>query len=284
MYLIVSKRALNDAGTTYEMVIEAPLVAKRCRAGQFVVLRLDEYGERIPLTIAYYDRAAGTITVMFQPTGATTNMLKLLEPGERLSDVAGPMGRPTETAGLRTAAVLGGGVGCAIAYPVAKELHRCGIEVDMIAGFRSKNIIVLEREMEQVCTNLYMCTDDGSYGFHGFTTQKLEELIRGGRKYDTIFALGPTPMMKFACIATKPYNVRTIVSLNPIMIDATGMCGCCRVTVGGETKFACVDGPEFDGHLVDWDELIARNSFYKEEEAEKAGHVCRLTGGVRHAE
>ena len=282
MYKIVSKRVLNAAGTTTEMVIEAPLVARKCKAGQFIIFRLDEKGERVPLTIADYDREKGTVTIMFQPAGKTTQMLNLMEPGDYLADFVGPLGKPTEMEGLKRVAVVGGGVGCAIAYPVAKGMHEHGIEVDMIAGFRNKDIVILEDEMRAGCTNLYMCTDDGSYGWKGFTTDKLKELIESGREYDEVVAIGPTIMMKFTCLATKPYGIKTVVSLNPIMIDGTGMCGGCRVTVNGETKFACVDGPEFDGHLVDWDELLRRNSIYKEEETEAKNHICRITGGVRH--
>lgn len=282
MYKIVSKRVLNTAGTTTEMVIEAPLVAKKCKAGQFIIFRLDELGERVPLTVADYDREKGTVTIMFQPAGKSTQMLNLMEPGDYIADFVGPLGRPTEMEGLRRVAVVGGGVGCAIAYPVAKGMHEHGIEVDMIAGFRSKDIVILEDEMRAGCTNLHLCTDDGSYGWKGFTTDKLKELIESGRDYDEVVAIGPTVMMKFVCLATKPYGIKTVVSLNPIMIDGTGMCGGCRVTVGGETKFACVDGPEFDGHLVDWDELLKRNSIYKEEETEQKNHICRITGGVRH--
>lgn len=283
MYKIVSKRTLNEAGTTTEMVIEAPLVAKKATAGQFIILRLDEYGERVPLTIADYDREKGTVTIMFQPAGKTTHMLDLMEVGDYLADFVGPLGKPTAMEGLKRVAVVGGGVGCAIAYPVAKGMHEHGIEVDMIAGFRSKDIVILEDEMRAGCTNLYITTDDGSYGEKGFTTDKLKELIESGRGYDEVVAIGPTIMMKFVCVATEPYGIRTVVSLNPIMVDGTGMCGGCRVTVGGETKFACVDGPEFDGHQVDWDELLSRNAFYKEAETEDAKHICRITGGVRHA-
>ncbi len=282
MYKIVSKRVLNAAGTTTEIVVEAPLVARKCKAGQFIIFRLDELGERVPLTIADYDREKGTVTIMFQPAGKSTQMLNLMEPGDYIADFVGPLGKPTEMEGLKRVAVVGGGVGCAIAYPVAKGMHEHGIEVDMIAGFRTKDIVILEDEMRAGCTNLHLCTDDGSYGWKGFTTDKLKELIESGREYDEVVAIGPTIMMKFVCVATKPYGVKTIVSLNPIMIDGTGMCGGCRVTVGGETKFACVDGPEFDGHLVDWDELLKRNSIYKEEETEQKNHVCRITGGVRH--
>ncbi|MBQ4040477.1 MAG: sulfide/dihydroorotate dehydrogenase-like FAD/NAD-binding protein [Oscillospiraceae bacterium] len=281
MYKIISKRYLNKAATTMEMVVEAPLVSRKCKAGQFIIFRLDEYGERVPLTIADYDREKGTVTIMFQPVGRSTQMLAELEAGDSILDFVGPLGKPTEVEGLKRVAVLGGGVGCAIAYPVAKAMFENGVEVDMIAGFRNEDIVILEDEMKKSCTNLYITTDDGSYGEKGFVTDKLKSLIDSGREYDEVFAIGPAMMMKFACLATKPYGIKTIVSLNPIMIDGTGMCGGCRVTVGGKTKFACVDGPEFDGHEVDWDELIRRNAFYKEEEAEEKEHVCHLTGGVR---
>ena len=280
MYKIVNKRRLNQTVTLLE--VEAPLVARKCKAGQFIIFRIDEQGERVPLTIADYNRETGTVTIMFQPVGQSTKMLDLLEEGDFISDFVGPLGKPTEMEGLKRVAVVGGGVGCAIAYPVAKGMHEAGIQVDMIAGFRSKDIVILEDEMRAGCTNLYMMTDDGTYGEKGFTTDKLKALLDSGEKYDEIVAIGPAIMMKFVCVATEPYGIRTVVSLNPIMVDGTGMCGCCRVTVGGETKFACVDGPEFDGHLVDWDELLKRNSFYKDEEAEANNHVCRLTGGVRH--
>ena len=279
MYRIVSKRFLNEAKNTIEMVVEAPLVAKKCLAGQFIIFRIDEFGERVPLTIADYDREKGTVTIMFQPVGVSTKMLAALNEGDSIQDFAGPLGKPSETAGFRRVAVVGGGVGCAIAYPVAKAIHETGAEVDIIAGFRNKDIVMLEDEMRASCTNLYITTDDGSYGEKGFTTNKLKALIDSGVQYDEVVAIGPGMMMKFVCEVTKPYGIKTIVSLNPIMIDGTGMCGGCRVTVGGKTKFACVDGPEFDGHEVDWDELIKRNAFYKEEEA---AHTCRLTGGVRH--
>jgi len=282
MYKIVKKRVLNAAGTTTEMVIEAPLVARKAKAGQFIIFRLDELGERVPLTIADYDREKGTVTIMFQPAGKSTQMLNLMEEGDYIADFVGPLGRPTDMEGLKRVAVVGGGVGCAIAYPVAKGMKEAGIEVDMIAGFRTKDIVILEDEMRAGCTNLHLCTDDGSYGWKGFTTDKLKELIESGRDYDEVVAIGPTIMMKFVCKATEPYGIKTVVSLNPIMIDGTGMCGGCRVTVGGETKFACVDGPEFDGHLVDWDELLNRNAFYRDEETEAKQHVCRITGGVRH--
>lgn len=283
MYKIVKKRVLNEAGTTLEMVVEAPLAARKCLAGQFIIFRLDEFGERIPLTIADYDRERGTVTIMFQPVGRSTIMLSELNEGDSILDFVGPLGKPTRMEGLKRVAVVGGGVGCAIAYPVAKAMHANGVEVDMIAGFRSKNIVMLENEMRANSTNLYITTDDGSYGEKGFVTDKLKALIESGREYDEVVAIGPGVMMKYISLATKPYGIKTVVSLNPIMIDGTGMCGGCRVSVGGETKFACVDGPEFDGHLVDWDELLRRGAFYREEEIAQKEHVCRLTGGVRHA-
>lgn len=283
MYKIIRKRLLNSAGTTIEMVVEAPLVAKKCLAGQFIIFRLDEYGERVPLTIADYDRQQGTVTIMFQPVGRSTAMLGDLNEGDFILDFVGPLGKPTAMEGIKRVAVVGGGVGCAIAYPVAKAMHEKGIEVDMIAGFRSKDIVMLEDEMRNASTNLYITTDDGSYGIKGFTTDKLKELIEAGRSYDRVVAIGPGMMMKFVCKTTEPYGIETVVSLNPIMVDGTGMCGGCRVTVDGKTKFACVDGPEFDGHQVDWDELLKRGAFYKDEETNQKDHVCHLTGGVRHA-
>ena len=277
MYKIIRKRYLNPAQNTIEMVVEAPLVARKCLAGQFIIFRTHELGERIPLTIADYDRKAGTVTIMFQPIGVSTARLAALNEGEYILDFAGPLGKPSEIEGLRRVAVVGGGVGCAIAYPVAKAIHQTGAEVDIIAGFRNKDIVMLEDEMKDACKNLYITTDDGSYGEKGFTTTKLKSLIDAGNAYDEVIAIGPAMMMKFVCDVTKPYGIKTVVSLNPIMIDGTGMCGGCRVTVGGKTRFACVDGPEFDGHEVDWDELIKRNAFYREEE-----HACRMTGGPRH--
>ena len=279
MFKIVKKRSLNDTVTL--MSIEAPLVARKCKAGQFIIFRIDEFGERVPLTIADYDRDKGTVTIIFQPVGQSTMMLNNLAEGDYISDFAGPLGKPTEMEGIKRVLVVGGGVGCAIAYPVAKGMHDAGIDVSMIAGFKNKDFVILEDEMRAGSTNLYVTTDDGSYGEKGFTTDKLTALLDSGEKYDEVVAIGPAIMMKFVCVATKPYGVRTVVSLNPIMVDGTGMCGCCRVTVGGETKFACVDGPEFDGQLVDWDELLKRNNFYRDHEAKAIEHVCRLTGGVR---
>lgn len=265
------------------MVIDAPLIAKKAKAGQFIILRTDEFGERIPLTIADYDADNGTITIIFQKIGRSTIQLGLMEEGDYILDVVGPLGVATKFEdGIKRVAVIGGGVGCAIAYPQAKALFNAGVEVDVIAGFRNKDIVILEDEMKAVSNNLYITTDDGSYGTKGFVTTKLQELIDSGANYDCVIAIGPIPMMKFVCNVTKPYGIKTIVSLNPIMIDGTGMCGGCRVTVGGKIKYACVDGPDFDGHEVDFDELIRRNSAYKEAEEHGRTHVCRLTGGVRH--
>lgn len=266
------------------MELDAPLIAKKAQAGQFIIFRTDEMGERVPLTIADYDRDKGTITIIFQKVGKSTMQLGLMEEGDSILDVVGPLGVPTHFGeGIKRAAVIGGGVGCAIAYPQAKALHNMGVDVDVIAGFRSKDIVILEDEMRAVASNLYITTDDGTYGTKGFVTNKLQELIDSGANYDVVIAIGPVPMMKFVCAVTKPYNIKTIVSLNPIMIDGTGMCGGCRVTVGGKVKYACVDGPDFDGFEVDFDELMRRNSAYRDDEAESKNHICRLTGGVRHA-
>lgn len=285
MYKIVKKRALNDTVTLME--IEAPHITKKAKAGQFIIFRVDERGERVPLTIADYDREKGTVTIIFQIVGASTKLLNTLGEGDSLLDFVGPLGQPTHVGPeVKRVCVIGGGVGTAIAYPQAKALHAAGLEVDMIAGFRSKEIVILEEEMKAVTDHLYLMTDDGSYGEKGLVTQKLEELIKAGNPYDLVIAIGPVIMMKFVAAATKPYGIKTLVSLNPIMVDGTGMCGGCRVRVGGQTKFACVDGPDFDGHEVDFDELMKRNSFYKEREMadrEDPAHICRLTGGKRHA-
>ena len=276
MVKIVRKKVLNPSVTLLE--VEAPLIAKKARAGQFIILRLDEQGERIPLTIADYDREKGTVTIIFQKVGLTTELLADLNEGDSIKDFVGPLGLPTELPeGARRICVVGGGVGCAIAYPQAKSCHAAGLEVDVIAGFRSKNIVILEDEFKSVSDHCYIMTDDGSYGEQGFVTVKLKELIDSGVKYDAVIAIGPIPMMKFVSLTTKPYGIKTIVSLNPIMVDGTGMCGGCRVTVGGKIKFACVDGPDFDGHQVDFDELMNRNSVYKKEEADLAEkHICRM--------
>ena len=277
MFRIVRKERLNQAVVLFE--IEAPFIAAKARAGQFVIVRANEQGERVPFTIADYDAERGTITIIIQVIGGTTMELDRLGVGDCIRDVAGPLGMATEYGDARRVAVVGGGVGCAIAYPQAKELTKLGAEVDMIAGFRNKDIIILENEMRAVSKQLHICTDDGSYGTKGFVTDKLEELINSGKKFDLVIAIGPVIMMKFICAVTKKYGIKTIVSLNPIMIDGTGMCGCCRVTVGGKVRYACVEGPDFDGHQVDFDELIRRNGAYKEHEKD---HVCRLTGGVRN--
>ncbi len=282
MFKILRKRELNSQVTL--MVIDAPLIAKKALAGQFIIFRIDEKGERVPLTVADYDRDAGTVTIIFQKVGRSTMLLGELNEGDYILDVVGPLGVPTEIPeGAKKVAVIGGGVGCAIAYPQAKALYNAGVEVDVIAGFRNKDIVILEDEMRAVSKNLYVTTDDGSYGTKGFVTDKLKELIDAGNKYDCVIAIGPVPMMKFVCAVIKPYGIKTIVSLNPIMIDGTGMCGGCRVRVGGKIKYACVDGPDFDGHEVDFDELMHRNSAYREQEQHDREHICRITGGVRHA-
>jgi ferredoxin--NADP+ reductase len=272
MFKIVRKRELNPFVTW--MDIEAPLIARKARAGQFIILRVNETGERIPLTIADHDAGKGTVTIIFQKAGGTTSLLGTLNEGDSILDFVGPLGRATEVEGHRKVAVVGGGVGCAIAYPEAKAFHEAGAEVDMIAGFRNRDILMLEEEMEAVSGNLFVMTDDGSNGNKGFVTVKLKELLDAGAGYDLVIAIGPLPMMRAVANLTKEYGIKTIVSMNPIMIDGTGMCGGCRLTVGGEVKFACVDGPEFDAHQIDWDEAMRRLSQYKQEE-----HDCRLTRG-----
>ena len=277
MYRIVEKRVLNEQVTL--MKIEAPYIAAKVDAGQFIIYRVDEKGERVPLTVADSDKEAGTITIIFQAVGGSTQKLASLNEGDSILDVVGPLGTATEyEKGIKRVAVVGGGVGCAIAYPQAKKLYNMGVYVDLIAGFRNKDIVIIEEEMKNACNELHICTDDGSYGYHGFVTNKLQELIDGGAKYDEVIAIGPVPMMKFVCKVTEPYGIKTIVSLNPIMVDGTGMCGGCRVTVDGKIKYACVDGPDFDGHKVDFDELMRRNGTYKTQEK---AHVCNLTGEVR---
>ena len=282
MAKILHKEVLNDSVTLLE--VDAPLVARKALAGQFIILRIDEEGERIPLTIADYDREKGSVTIIFQKVGLTTQLLGDLEVGDEIRDFVGPLGLPTEIgAAVKRVCVVGGGVGCAIAYPQAKSLHNAGIAVDVIAGLRSKDIVILEEEFRAVCDNLYLTTDDGSYGEKGFVTDKLGSLIDAGNRYDLVIAIGPIPMMKFVSKTTEPYGIKTLVSLNPIMVDGTGMCGGCRVTVGGKVKFACVDGPDFDGHQVDFDELMNRNSLYRErEEREKDRHACRMEQ-LKHA-
>ena len=274
MYRIVKKRVLNP--TVSLMEVEAPLVARKAEPGQFIILRVDENGERIPLTIADYDRERGTVTIIFQIVGATTEKLNHKEEGDYLQDFVGPLGKATETEGLKRVAVIGGGVGTAIAYPVAKKLHDVGCHVDLIVGFRNKDLIILEDEFRAASTNFIIGTDDGSYGKKALVTDLLREQIEAGAQYDRVIAIGPVIMMKFVCQLTKEYNIPTVVSMNPIMIDGTGMCGGCRLTVGGETKFACVDGPEFDGHLVDFDEAMARGAMYKDFERHAYEETCNL--------
>ncbi len=285
MFKIAEKFPLNESKTIFRVSIEAPLIARAAKPGQFAIFRLDEFGERFPLTIADYDPEKGTVSFNFQPAGKSTQMFSLMEEGDYIADIVGPLGRPAEIdPNAKRICVVGGGTGCAINYPVAKELKRLGIGVDMICGFRSKDIVIMEDEFRAACDNLYICTDDGSYGEAGFVTNKLKSLLEAGEQYDSVLTCGPVIMMKFVAEVTRPYGIRTTASLNPIMIDGTGMCGGCRLSVGGERKFACVDGPEFDAHLVDWDGLLERNNFYLDEEGEENEHVCRITGGVRRGE
>lgn len=274
MYKIVSKQVLNP--TVTKMEIEAPLIAKKAQPGQFIILRTDENGERIPLTVADYDREKGTVTIIFQIVGATTNQLNSFNEGDYIHDFVGPLGKPTETEGLKKVAVVGGGVGCAIAFPIAKKLHEMGVEVHSVVGFRNKDLVILEDDFKNNSNVFKLMTDDGSYGEKGLVTNALEELIKEGNQYDEVITIGPLIMMKFVCQLTKKYDVKTIVSMNPIMIDGTGMCGGCRLTVGGETKFACVDGPDFDGHLVDFDEAMKRGQMYKEFERHAYEESCNL--------
>ncbi len=278
MYKILRKQQLNPTVTLME--IYAPQVARKAEPGQFIILRTDENGERIPLTIADFDREKGSVTIIFQLVGATTTELGQMEVGECLQDFAGPLGTPTHTQGLKKVAVVGGGVGCAIAYPVAKKLFQQGTEVHSIVGFRCRDLVILEEEFRAVSKVMRFMTDDGSYGAKGLVTDALKELIESGEQYDEVIAIGPIIMMKFVSLLTKQYNIKTVVSMNPIMIDGTGMCGCCRLIVDGETRFACVDGPDFDGHLVDFDSLMKRNGTYREFEQKKLREAnCRLMGG-----
>ena len=276
MFKILKKESLCPS--VMRMVVKAPLIAAKAQAGQFVILRVAEDGERIPLTVADYDRVDGTITIVFQIVGATTLALSRLEAGECLQDFVGPLGRATEVAGLKKVAVIGGGVGTAIAYPVAKELHEQGAEVHCVVGYRNRDLVILKEEFSAVSDRLITLTDDGSYGEKGLVTDALRRLIEAGECYDEVIAIGPLPMMKFVSLLTKEYGIKTIVSMNPIMIDGTGMCGGCRLTVGGQTRFACVDGPEFDGHLVDFDEAMNRSGFYREQERHAYERTCNLFG------
>ena len=274
MYRIVKKEALKPTVTLYE--IEAPMVAKKAEPGQFIILRVDENGERIPITIHDFDREKGTVTIIVQTIGATTEKLRHKAEGEYIQDFVGPLGRPTETEGKKKVCVVGGGVGCAIAYPVLKKFHDCGAEVHAVVGFKNKDLVILEDKFRAASSVLKLMTDDGSYGEKGLVTDALKELIDAGNQYDEIFAIGPAIMMKFVSKATEPYGIPTTVSMSPIMVDGTGMCGGCRLTVGGETKFACVDGPDFDGHKVDWDESLKRGKMYFDWERHKYEETCNL--------
>ena len=274
MYEILKKEKLNPAVTLME--IKAPLVARKAEPGQFVILRVDETGERIPLTIVDYDRENGSVTIIFQVVGATTLKLDRLEKGDFLRDFAGPLGKPTETEGLRKVAVVGGGLGSAIAYPVAKKLHAGGCEVHVICGFRSQDLVILEKELKAVSSRYILMSDDGTAGEKGLVTEALEKLILAGETYDRVIAIGPAIMMKFVSLLTKKYGVKTVVSMNPIMIDGTGMCGGCRLVVGGEAKFACVDGPDFDGHLVDFDAAMRKGAEYAAFEKRAYEKNCNL--------
>ncbi|MBQ3181142.1 MAG: sulfide/dihydroorotate dehydrogenase-like FAD/NAD-binding protein [Clostridia bacterium] len=274
MFKIIEKKELNPTVTL--MKIKAPLVAKKAEPGQFIILRVDKYGERIPLTIADYDRNDGTITIIFQVVGATTKALNKKCEGDCICDFVGPLGRATHTEGLKKVAVVGGGVGCAICYPIAKKLHEQGSIVHSIIGFRNKDLLILEDEFRAASEKLIIMSDDGSVGEKGLVTDALKKLIESGNQYDEVIAIGPLVMMKFVAKLTKEYNIKTIVSMNPIMIDGTGMCGGCRLTVGGKTMFACVDGPEFDGHLVDFDEAMDRATMYKDFERHAYDETCNL--------
>lgn len=279
MYKIVAKKSLNPTVTM--MDIEAPLVAKKAEPGQFIILRVDEDGERIPLTVAGYDREEGTVKIIYQIVGATTEALNHKKEGEFIQDFVGPLGKRTEVEGLKKVAIVGGGVGCAIALPIAQKLHEMGCEVHSIIGFRSKDLLILEDEFNAASDKLVIMTDDGSYGKKGVVTAPLKELIEAGESYDEVIAIGPLIMMKFVVMTTKPYNVKTVVSMNPIMIDGTGMCGGCRLSVGGKTKFACVDGPDFDGFEVDFDEAMSRGLMYKSFERRAHEDICNLFKEVR---
>ena len=274
MYKIAKKQPLNP--TVTRMEIEAPLIAKKAKPGQFIILRVDENGERIPLTVAGYNREKGTVTIIFQIVGATTEKLNHLNEGECLHDFVGPLGVPTHVDGLKKVCVIGGGVGCAIALPIAEELHAMGAEVTSIIGFRNQDLVILEDEFKACSDHLTLMTDDGSYGEKGNVTAPLKTLLENGERFDEVIAIGPLIMMKFVCLTTKEYDQKTVVSMNPIMVDGTGMCGGCRLTVGGKTKFACVDGPDFDGHEVDFDEAMSRSRSYTSFERHAYEEACNL--------
>ena len=274
MYQIISKKSLNP--TVTQMEIFAPFVAKKALPGQFIILRVDENGERVPLTVAGYDREKGTITIIFQIVGGSTELLNQKQVGDSIADFVGPLGRPTHLDGLKKVCVVGGGVGCAIALPVAQALKAQGTQVTSIIGFRSKDLVILEDEFKAASENFHMMTDDGSYGRQGNVCVPLKEMLESGETFDEVITIGPLIMMKFVCALTKEYGVKTIASMNPIMIDGTGMCGGCRLTVGGEMKFACVDGPEFDGHEIDFDEAMSRSRMYAEFEKREREDACNL--------
>ncbi|MFA6309429.1 MAG: sulfide/dihydroorotate dehydrogenase-like FAD/NAD-binding protein [Clostridia bacterium] len=277
MFKIIKKEVLNP--TVVLMEVEAPYIAKKAEPGQFIIFRINEDGERIPLTIADFDREKGTITIIFQIVGKSTKMLGEMNEGDCILDFVGPLGVASHLDGYKKVAVIGGGLGTAIAYPQAKKLHRLGAEVDSVVGFRNKDLIILEEQMKAASSRLFIATDDGSNGNKGFVTDVLKKLIDEGNKYDLVIAIGPLIMMKAVCDLTKQYGIKTMISMNPVMIDGTGMCGGCRLTVGGKTKFACVDGPDFDGHEVDFDEAMRRQTMYKTEENDMlAKHSCRLAG------
>lgn len=279
MYKILRKKSLNPTVTLME--VEAPMVARHAEPGQFIILRVDAEGERIPLTIADFDREKGSVTIIYQIVGATTVKLDAKHEGEFIEDFVGPLGRATETEGKKKVCVVGGGVGCAIAYPVAKKLHEQGCEVHTVVGFRTEELVILKNEFEGISDKFFLMTDDGSAGEKGLVTDALEKLITSGEEYDEVITIGPLIMMKFVSRLTEKYKVKTVASMNPIMIDGTGMCGGCRLTVGGETKFACVDGPEFDAHLIDFDEAMSRAAMYKEDEGRKREEACNLFKAVK---
>ncbi len=274
MYRILKKKILNF--TVTQMEIEAPLIAKKAQAGQFIILRVDEEGERIPLTIAGCDKVGGGVSIIFQIVGGTTMALNEKQEGEYIQDFVGPLGAPTHLEGLKKVAVVGGGVGCAIALPVARALYERGCEVTSIVGFRNRDLVILEEEFRAYSNRFRLVTDDGSYGEKGNVCAPLNEFLQAGETFDEVITIGPLIMMKFVALATKPYAIKTVASMNPIMIDGTGMCGGCRLTVGGEIKFACVDGPDFDAHLIDFDEAMKRSRMYAEFEAEARENHCNL--------
>ena len=278
MYRILEKEKLNGAVT--KLVIEAPYIARRALAGQFVILRVDERGERIPLTVAGYDREKGSVTIIFQAVGGTTEQLSHKNVGETIEDIVGPLGRATEIEGVKRACVVGGGVGCAIALPVAQALKEAGAEVTSIIGFRNADAVILGKEFAACSDECVLMTDDGSYGEKGNVCVPLKRMLAEGKAFDRVFTIGPLVMMKFVCEETRPYGIPTVASMNPIMIDGTGMCGGCRLTVGGKTKFACVDGPEFDGHLIDFDEAMMRLESYREFEEREREKTCNLFKGA----